>query len=76
MLNCRQMAERATDYLERKLGWRELPGYLMHLAMCPGCRAYLAQFRVTIRLIAGLPIAETPSSRRDAILSLRAPSAP
>jgi len=55
MLNCREMTENATSYLEGRLGWGARIGIAMHVAMCRHCRRYFRQMKQTIRLLAGLP---------------------
>jgi hypothetical protein len=49
---CRDVSERVTDYLERRLpatGWL---GMRWHLLQCDACRRYIAQMRQTVRLLA------------------------
>ncbi|MEW6322289.1 MAG: zf-HC2 domain-containing protein [Acidobacteriota bacterium] len=51
MLNCRDVTERVTDYLERDLSWWERLWFRLHLAMCAACRRYVAQMRTTTQLL-------------------------
>ena len=48
MMNCLQVTRSASDFLERNLRFRDRMAFLMHVAMCRGCRAYLEQIRLTI----------------------------
>lgn len=49
MLNCRQMAELSTEYLEGKLGFWQRLNYYLHWMVCPPCRAYRDQVEETAR---------------------------
>lgn len=46
MLTCRDLAQRhASDYLDRRLGWRARAEVRFHLLLCDNCRRFLAQLR-------------------------------
>jgi anti-sigma factor RsiW len=49
-LNCTEVIELITEYLEGALPLSEVARFETHLAGCDGCTRYLAQFRETIRL--------------------------
>ena len=49
-LSCQELVELVTDYLEGALPPPERARFDAHIAGCDGCRAYLEQIRVTIRL--------------------------
>ena len=51
-MNCRQVVELMTDYIEGTLGAADRARFEEHIAGCDGCRAYLAQMRLT-RMIVG-----------------------
>jgi anti-sigma factor RsiW len=57
-MNCRQVVELMTDYLEGTLSAADRARFEGHIAGCDGCRAYLAQMRATRRIIGRL--AEEP----------------
>ena len=44
-MNCRELVECITDYLEKRLPAAESLRLEDHLAECPGCRIYLEQMR-------------------------------
>lgn len=47
MLTCREVAERADDWLDQDLGpWQALQ-LRLHLAMCKGCSRFIDQMRAT-----------------------------
>src|SRR5688572_11840565 len=47
-LACREVVELITSYLEGRLPPEDRRPFEAHLAVCPGCREYLAQMRATI----------------------------
>lgn len=67
MMNCREVTESASDYLERRLGFWRRAGVMFHLAMCKGCRAYVKQLRVAMEALRSLgrtkPSATVPDER-------------
>lgn len=54
MMNCEQVTRSVGDFLERKLRFRDRMEFLMHIAMCRGCRTYFEQMRLTIRGLSSL----------------------
>ena len=44
-MNCRQVVELMTDYLEGALSAIDRARFEQHIAGCDGCTAYLAQMR-------------------------------
>jgi predicted anti-sigma-YlaC factor YlaD len=51
MLNCREMSELASDFLEGNARWHERVAARLHLLMCRFCRRYFRQLQVTIHTI-------------------------
>nr|WP_272213048.1 zf-HC2 domain-containing protein [Marinicella sp. W31]MDC2878988.1 zf-HC2 domain-containing protein [Marinicella sp. W31] len=50
MLRCNEVAERASLLIDGELGpWQRL-NIKLHLAMCRGCRVFVAQMRITCDL--------------------------
>jgi anti-sigma factor RsiW len=68
MLNCRDVTERTTDYVEGSLSYGQRVTVWMHLAMCKHCRAYLRQYRATIALVNQLPNEPPPPECREELL--------
>ena len=63
---CREMVELVTDYLEGAMPPHERAIFEAHLAVCPGCTAYLEQMRETIRMVGKLTEeALSPQARDD-----------
>jgi hypothetical protein len=55
MPTCRDVADRATDYMERRLSVAERVRVAMHLLMCSVCRLYVRQLTVTRDVLRRLP---------------------
>jgi predicted anti-sigma-YlaC factor YlaD len=68
MLTCRELTELVTNYLERRLSWRDRLQVELHLGMCRDCRAYLHQMRDTIRTLGELPPDPVRPDVRDKLL--------
>jgi anti-sigma factor RsiW len=66
-LGCQQLVEIITDYLEDALDPRDRLDVEEHLALCPGCQAYLDQIRSTVRALGHVPI-DTLSEQAQADL--------
>ena len=47
-MHCQELVELITDYLEQVLPAGERRRFEQHLAICPGCQAYLQQMQQTI----------------------------
>ncbi len=68
MMNCRDITRSVTDFLEHKLRLRDRLGFLLHIAMCRGCRTYLAQIRASIAAMHALRVPKPEGPRVDALL--------
>ncbi len=53
-LNCEELVELVTDYLEGVLPPEDRERFEVHLATCDGCTAYLQQMRKTIQTVGNL----------------------
>ena len=51
MLSCKDVTEKADDYLDRNLPVMTRVSYRMHLFVCNRCRRYLDQIKVTIGVL-------------------------
>ena len=51
VINCQELVELVTDYLEGALDPADLRRFEEHLAECGKCTAYLEQLRATIRAV-------------------------
>jgi anti-sigma factor RsiW len=50
-INCQELVELVTDYLEGALEPADLRRFEEHLAACGKCTEYMAQLRATIRAV-------------------------
>ena len=55
MLKCRDVAARASDYLDRNLSSRERWQVRTHLLICHHCRKFVGQLRTVTALLQGRP---------------------
>jgi anti-sigma factor RsiW len=55
-IDCAEVVELVTDYLEGAVDEPLRAEIEAHLALCPGCDAYLAQMRATIDLLGHVPV--------------------
>jgi anti-sigma factor (TIGR02949 family) len=67
---CQELVELITDYLEDALSPEDRKRFEEHLAVCPDCRTYLAQMRVTIRLTGVLKEDAIPTELRKQLLGV------
>jgi anti-sigma factor RsiW len=69
---CRELVELVTDYLEERLSPADRQRFEEHLAACDACRAYLEQFRLTVRALGRLPEeALSPQAQRTLLDAFR-----
>lgn len=68
-LQCRELVELVTDYLENRLSRADRARFEAHLAECPHCTTYLEQMHQTIRALGELPEESLSSEARDALLA-------
>jgi anti-sigma factor RsiW len=61
-MNCRQVVELMTDYIEGTLAPAERARFEEHIAGCDGCTAYLDQMRITRRIVGRLADVPMPQS--------------
>lgn len=64
-MNCRELVELITDYLEEKLPLSDIARFEQHLATCDGCTNYLYQMRKTIQLSGSLRIDSITTQQCD-----------
>jgi anti-sigma factor RsiW len=65
-INCQELVELVTDYLEGALSPADLRRFEEHLAACGNCTEYLAQLEATIRVTGTLtPDDLSPEAERE-----------
>lgn len=67
-LDCDQLVELVTDFVEGALDPATERRVVDHLAECEGCSTYLDQMRTTARALGELPPDRLPDSARAALL--------
>lgn len=55
MLSCEQTVQLVTDYVEGQLDSGDRLRFEAHVAICPPCRGFLSQMRVTRRVVGSVP---------------------
>jgi predicted anti-sigma-YlaC factor YlaD len=73
VINCRQLIEFLSDYLEGNLSAAERRRFEEHLAVCDSCVAYLHTYEVTIRMekAAAIEECEVPEELVRAVVASR-----
>jgi anti-sigma factor RsiW len=69
-LNCQELVELVTDYLEGALPPAEFARFEAHLTECDGCTRYLDQMRLTIAAIGRLTEESIEPEARADLLQL------
>lgn len=67
-LNCREVVDLVTEYLEGGLEVEERLAFERHVAVCPPCRGYLNQFRLITRTAGALREDDVPEPLRERLL--------
>ncbi|MEZ5123764.1 MAG: zf-HC2 domain-containing protein [Solirubrobacterales bacterium] len=67
-ITCREFVELVTDYLEGRLPESECERFEDHLALCPGCQAYVEQMRATLRALGRIPEESISPAAREELL--------
>jgi anti-sigma factor RsiW len=67
-MNCRQVVELMSDYIEGALSSLDRARFEEHIAGCDGCRAYLAQLQTTRRILGRLADEAVPASVEQDLL--------
>lgn len=68
MLTCRDVSERATDYMERAMPLRENLAMRIHLGLCGACRNYVGQLRMTAKLLRNRPLGTPPDNLSEQLV--------
>ena len=71
MLSCKEITDKANDYLEKDLPFFVRLKFNMHLKMCINCRRYVEQLQTTIQLLGKMkqPV-NTDESTVDSMIEL------
>jgi cyanate permease len=69
MLKCKQIAERATDYLEEQQTWPQRRAWKLHLFMCVNCRRFVKQLNLTCDMCIDKKSPEASDKEVDAVMT-------
>ena len=67
-LNCRELVELVTAYLEGDLSYGERKRFDAHLSACDGCTMYVEQMRRTIELTGTLRLDDVSREAEETLL--------
>jgi anti-sigma factor RsiW len=67
-LDCNELVELVTAYLDRGLDAGTQQRVVDHLALCDGCQQYVDQFRQTVRVLGELPAERLSDEARAELL--------
>jgi len=67
-LQCRELVELVSAYLEGALSPEDRARFELHLAICPGCTAYVRQLRGTLGASRRLAEDALPEETRDRLM--------
>jgi predicted anti-sigma-YlaC factor YlaD len=70
MLNCREVSERASDFLDTTLPWSVRLQMRVHLMMCGACREYVGQMALVVGALRRLPRNEPSSAIQPGLLAM------
>ena len=68
-IDCADLVELVTDYLDGVLEPDTAAEVAAHLALCPGCAAYIAQVRATAEGLGSVPAESLPAEVRDSLVA-------
>lgn len=70
MFSCKDITERASDYVDRRMSLVERMQYRLHVFICHRCREYLDQFRAMIAALRSARRAPAPESVDETVANL------
>lgn len=70
MLNCREVSERTSEFLDATLPFRVRLQMRLHLLMCRLCREYVRQMALVVGALRRLPQDEPPAELRTELLAV------
>jgi len=65
MMDCNELVELITDYLEGTLAAPDRARFDEHLAICDGCTAYLDQMHTTLKMLGRIPSDSIDQTARE-----------
>ena len=68
-MDCNELVELVTDYLEGRLPPADIERFDAHLAECEACVTYVEQIRATVSVVGMLTEDDLPDGAADALLA-------
>lgn len=68
-MDCNELVELVTDYLEGKLPPADVERFEAHLEECDACQTYLEQIRQSVAVVGTLSEETLPQGAADALLA-------
>ena len=68
-LNCNEVVELVTAYLDGALKRRERKAFERHLSKCDGCTNYVEQVRITIEMVGRVTGDDLPQELRENLVT-------
>ena len=68
-IDCKDLVELVTDYVEGVLDAVDVERFEDHLALCDGCDVLVQQMRQTIDVVGALSVDDVPAEARTALLT-------
>lgn len=68
-MDCNELVEVITDYLEGELAPTDHARFEQHLRECPYCVTYLEQMRSTLSALGRIPVETVSDAARERLLS-------
>ena len=65
MMDCNELVELITDYLEGTLAASDRARFDEHLTICDGCTEYLDQMRATLKMLGKIPSESISQTTRE-----------
>lgn len=72
MLQCHEVADQMSDYVDGVLPWRQRLAIRLHLALCVFCRTAVRQLRATITVLGQFGQSQPPVDADDLSAAHRA----
>lgn len=68
MMDCNELVELITNYLEGSLAASDRARFDEHLQICDGCTTYLDQMRATLKALGNIPAGSINPTARERLL--------
>ncbi len=65
MFSCREVHERASQFIDGESNMLTKTGVLMHILMCGNCRRFIKQLRLTVKTIQIMPAQQQINDEED-----------